>query len=722
MLEQFFFAWCDDVDPWGVEFQREDEEIFELEIAEAEGDFPSLQLDVKNPKVGLLGPGRKQWCWLAWDDGSVVHPMFHGRLVGIPENLQDEIVRLMFIARPSEYPAQKAALAETLRVLPFYDPIWFDQQEVDDDAVLETRMLNFQVDRLTLVTTVSDMLAGEDGVIEVGPDDHLYSRMEVGFEETPKRRVHVTGTVSWVQRATGVVDLTARVVSAFQQAGSVFPWPMVGSYTANGLLASWPQPETSFGGGWKMATGSSAVRAAFTTPSLYAVRYTDKRDSTSILGVEKRDNFGNMMPGQRAREFFIGWRNYDVTFAQEALNLNFLVAHEAARNRSEVVTFTMTSDIQSIQTDPGADEDETIDLSSDLVDQPIDPGEALPIGDLRRNAYFTTDRGQQSLQFLVLLAASKLLVSARAVRITFATPWRIIAPLVNCRKSVHLLDPRLPGGEATGKIVSLRLTASGTGANLAEVTIGCSVGYGIALPAAAAGEDDYADDYADDWTETVGGQTAVIPGQLVYESLDGAVVIDDDGVDLFNLTPETIVEALTITGGPNDQLFAIGDSLAVHPDDTTVKTTGDILGTAVTNLSNVEGLLTGVTYDIGGIGTSRRTGVVAGGPGGVIGARYGVGGELTTFTFDGSAGGTLSRPLVGFDTGITGPASAKGAVLTISAQGGAVFTPDPISALGGTPTIVTLKLVPVAGGDFKTPIEVTVANLVIPKTIDLEAA
>lgn len=705
MAGPFFFAWCDEATVWGPDLHRWDEEIFELELGDAEGDFPSLQLDVKNPRVGLLAAGRNLWGWLAWDNGTAVIPLFHGRLVGVPENLHDEIVRLMFIARPSDYPAQKAALAQTLRVLPFHDPVWQEQQAIDDDSVLETRTLAWQVDRLTLQLSASDELEGEDGTIEIGPDDHFYDAMSVGYAEAPLRRVKVTGTVSYLQQATGQVDLTQRLVSAFQAAGSFFPWPLVGSYTANGLFNSWPQPEAGMGGGWSMALGSSAIEATFVSPSLYGVRYTDKSDSTSVLGVSQRDQFGNALPGEMSREFFVGWRNYDVTFGMSALQVNFACQYDAARKRSEIVTFTMAADVQSILTDPGASEEETIDFTSDLVDKPVDPEGALPIGDLRRNSYFTTDRGQQSLQFLMLLAAARLLTRARAVNIGFQTAFALLAEIVSCRKSVRLLDDRLPGGEATGKITKYRLTASGSGGNIAEVTIGCSVGYGIPLGNALPGEDTYADDYADDYTETTGGQTEIIPGQLLYESLDGTVVVDDDGVDFFNMIPERVVKSLTITGGPNEQRAAIDRSLVETLDTTAHSVAGFVSGTTVTDMTGeLEGLDTSVHYDVTGFRIPNL---------------HGVGGTRTTFVFDGTAGGTLSQgvpdPTAHFPNGM--PLD-----FILSRPSGGVITPDPIGALRAMPTIVALELVPVSGGNFLTPIVVDVAHLVVPKTIDLEAA
>jgi len=46
---------------------------------------------------------------------------------------------------------------------------------------------------------------------------------------------------------------------------------------------------------------------------------------------------------------------------------------------------------------------------------------------------------------------------------------------------------------------------------------------------------------------------------------------------------------------------------------------------------------------------------------------------------------------------------------------------DAIDTLNFVPTQVALSLLPLTGGPFETVIEVTVSDLVIPQTIDLEA-
>jgi hypothetical protein len=707
MAGPHFFAWCDEADVFGPDLAREDEDIFAIALGNAEGNFGSLSVDIINRRIGYLGPGLHQWCWYSWFDGTSIVPLFHGRLLALPDNTQGETVRLMFVAKPSDYLEQKAALAATLRELPWHDPVFQEQQAVDDDAVLETRVGHWHIDPVSLEVSLSNDMPGEDDeIIEVTADDHFYSVADLTYSATPKRRVKVKASGSYNQRVElAEVNLTPMLVKAFREAGSVFDYPLIGSFTSDGLLGDWPKPGDSLGGGWSMSPASFAIPATYAGTPTYSVRYTDKSDSTSVIGSDHRDNFGNILPGFMAHEFFIGWINYDVTFSVAPILVNFIVMCDAARKRNEEITFTMNANVQSVMTDPGDTEEEEITLTTSLIDQPVDAGGVLPIGDPRRNCYFVTDRGGLSVQFLMLLAAATLLRGSRVAQVKFRTTWEFMAGRIATNKSVHLVNPHLPGGQCLGKIISFQLTG-GRGGNVCDVTIACSVGYSLALPTAAEGENTWADDWADDWTETEGAEITVIPGQLLYGALDGTVVIDDDGVDLFNLTPETIVTELTIVNGANDQYNAINGSLLARHDNTRVSTTGDVLGTAVTNLKDPTGLVSGVVYDVMGVSTISL---------------HGPGGSKTTFTFDGTNGGTLSQPGPSSAIGGGGPIAVKGASLTFSRPSGSVFTPDPIAALKDTATKVRLKLLSSDGGDFLTQFDIPVEPLMVPKTIDLEA-
>ncbi len=105
----FFFSWSDPTETtFGPEHHVWDEDIVTFKLDHTEGNCATLDLDVRNPRIGLLNPGRKVWAWFSYDSGSGgVVALFFGRLVGVPTNLLAEVVTLSFIAKPLDFLAQK---------------------------------------------------------------------------------------------------------------------------------------------------------------------------------------------------------------------------------------------------------------------------------------------------------------------------------------------------------------------------------------------------------------------------------------------------------------------------------------------------------------------------------------------------------------------------------------------------------------------------------------
>src|SRR4249920_496772 len=182
----YYFAWVDE----GVAFDpavhnREDEAITSLTVTQSEGDFAGMTIEVVNPGEGLLAPDRLSWCWLSWDNGTAIVPIFHGRIAAVPESIEGEAVRLLFAARPLNFDETKKAYAETLKVLPYYDPVWIAGGLTDPDAVLTGYGTRWHIDRTTLALTHSDELEGEDGTLTIGEADHLYDDFSMSYSEPP---------------------------------------------------------------------------------------------------------------------------------------------------------------------------------------------------------------------------------------------------------------------------------------------------------------------------------------------------------------------------------------------------------------------------------------------------------------------------------------------------------------------------------------------------------
>ncbi len=572
----FFFAWVDASETtFAPAHEVEDEEIVGFNISQDEGDFASLTIDVRNPRIGLLNAGRDVWAWFSRETGSTagVVPLFFGRLIGVPQSVQAEVVTLEFIARPADFDTQKEVLAESLRAQPFYDPIWLSERQVADaDSVLEALNALWHIDRITHVVSVSDNNVGEDGTADLA-GNFIRQSLEISYGDPPARKVEVTGKVEWSQKASGVFDVTDRMYVAF--GGSVASF-------SERIESAWPTAGSRSAPGWTVETSQISKRGDLT---------------------------------ESFQSFF--HKGY-VTLRGWFYNIQLSFRYEADRKRQEEVSFTLSAGVQSLLTEAGDDEVIQLDLSSQDVDKLIDPSTTsdpdgvAPIGDVARNSYFATGRGHRSVEYLISLAAAKLLFHARAVRINVTVPWAVGIDL-SCRQNVRVADARIPGGSATGKVIGYELIFDG-GAAFCRVAIGCTVGDGSGATGITAddGDPDYVEDgYVEDWQTRTDRTIVAITGTVAYD--DYAIPPGGADIPFGTLVSEDVITAIGVVDGLETQQALLRS-----------------------RLSNTE--------------------------------------------------------------------------------------EDVVAALAERPTTVTITFVPMTGGPFGRSIPVTVTDLVVPRTIDLEAA
>lgn len=527
-MSTVYFAWVEPTETtFNSSHERSDEDVFAFEIAHTEGDHAALLVDIINPRVGLLNDSREQWAWLSFsDDETDTTPIFFGRLVGVPEQLQDNIVRLAFTAMPQGFDETKAALADSLRVLPNYDPVWIVADRRDDpDSVLEGYPALFHVDRVTHVVTISDILTGEDGVIDLA-GDFFHDSLDITYGPSPVRKVFVEGEVYWTQVVAGSINLTDEIVAAFEEAGTTKPY-MISSITGEGLMADWPQEGRRIGGGWTVGESSIVRTDGFVAQqSWYPTHMVDGRSAS-----------------------FPVW----------AMRPEFNVTYEAQRRYSELVRFTLTADVQPLLTEPGEEETIRVTLASPDVDDLIGPADTdnpdgtMPIEDTRRRTYFNTERGRLSVEALIAIARARLLARARAVEIRLATNIRNGLAL-SCRSNVKIDDTRLPGGTATGKVMGYTLSLNGdTGQALCEIIMGCSIGRGDTVTA-EPGEPSYVETgVLEPGIQVMTGQSFMpFAGEVTYEEF-GHIPPSDDGLDFFDLRPADVIIEISVQYGETEQ-------------------------------------------------------------------------------------------------------------------------------------------------------------------------
>ncbi len=383
-MSRFYFAWVDATETtWGPEHLVEDEVIKSLTIEHKEGGIPTLSIDIRNPGIGLLAGGRQKWAWVSYDDGDTITPLMFGQVLGMPSDLFGEVVTLQFTARALDYEEQKQNLAETLKVSPWYDPIFLSPEERDNpDRILEAYSGLWHVDRTSLEVTVSDVLLGEDALEVFTEADVPYDSVTCQLAQTPLRSVTVNANVTWTQTATGQIDISPRP-------------SIITTLTGDGLISGWPKPLSSLGGGWSAAQASAIdlSHSAAASTATYTSNYQNKEkehengDTLSInasatvptgpigdsriLSAESQIGFFDPYADPQVNipasskvsiMYVVGWR----------VGLTLIAQYDAKRQRSERIKFTLNADLQDILSDPeAADNTDVISISGADVGQPI---------------------------------------------------------------------------------------------------------------------------------------------------------------------------------------------------------------------------------------------------------------------------------------------------------------------------------------------------------------
>jgi hypothetical protein len=573
MAKKFFFAWVDANTAFDPDVHNvEDEDVFAFNLSQVEGDFASLEVMIRNPRVGLLKTGRKVWAWFSMDTGTEIKPLFLGRVVGLPTNLFDTIVTLEFTARPTDFVAQKAALAELLKEPPYYDPIFISPDSWDDpDTVLEGRTVLWHIDPVTHEVTVSDVLVPEDGTIDLAEEDIVYSSMQVTLEQVPLSTCTVTATIPWAQVAAGVVNLTP-LLYQFRDPTSDRQ-PALTSFTMDGLISDWPKDGDSLGEGW------SAINSSITDVSMTAGKpfLTEGGVNAPIPEIFDVSNLPPMTRGSLhfpirvTGEYKSGTGEASINLDYELVGaqLGYAQAELSAQytrtvDFGQVVQFTMTCDMQKIIT--LAEEDQTLllNISANKVTDVTADG-SIPLPDARARDYINTARGIQSIEHLVMVARANLVLRSRAVKISFQAIDFVAALDVTLRKGAFIHDHRLPGGEAAGKIVAYSFSLDGdAGEPKAIITMGSSIGYGVAHTPETSDPTYVEVGYVDDPYQYLIHGTTLLPTSDVQYSVQ-LVEPQDDGLNFqAGISARTAVRQLTITNASWVQRGYMEDAVSVE--------------------------------------------------------------------------------------------------------------------------------------------------------------
>jgi hypothetical protein len=300
--------------------------------------------------------------------------------------------------------------------------------------------------------------------------------------------------------------------------------------------SNWPKPGAGLGNGWTVAdstaknlldftvlTESSSSEVTTIFPDGDTVRGTSSistskvKNQVNLIEVTKlTTNDQVTVSTQPVRDTATGFvqtfvSNYsrnttevDVQVSIQEIKPTLTATFQSSGQMGERVSINLVADVQPILTDPaGSDVLQLQDMRSVNLSEAIDS--VVPMGDPARQSYIGQSRGDQSIQYLILLLRANLMKRARVVEITFAPPLERM-PEITLRKNAYLVEPRI--GNATGKIIGYSLGLDGSDGKIkCEVKIGCAIGHG-GSHTSTAGTGHYAS------TNYVGGVYQQLSGQM----------------------------------------------------------------------------------------------------------------------------------------------------------------------------------------------------------------
>lgn len=516
-MATFYFAFVESTDStFDNAFKRNDADVFSFELTHEEGQFPRLEIQIKNPRQALLSSSRKQWCWLSYENGNLFSPLFFGRIIGAPEQIQNEIIKLNYLAKPKDFQNQKEAIAAGLRTLPLFDPIWIQpEKRLDPDIVLESRPVLWHIDRTSLNVSLSHIIDGEDGTIDLN-NNVIYDSVDVNYSTPPLEKVDVEGTVTWTEKVKGVINL-----------GSSLKY--LETFTGNGLLSAWPEYGTDIGGNW-------------------------------TVGVAKIVRLDTLTRDLKIFSFYDTNTNRIAAFPVYQFYINQKMNYKADRARSETVKFTVYGGVQNIFANKTEEMTDIFSVSTTDIDKPIDENTPPLVKNLTRT-YFKIPRGRQSIEYLMAVATTKILSRSRSVIVSGQTNFESGIGF-SCRKNLTFDDSRVSSNIFVGKIIDYTLFCNGdTGETGAKFTIGCSVGNG-AITTVASGSPTYVDNYVSGYQFYDGAEFLFPSGGITFQDFSNAR-INDDGLDFSNFTKSNALFLVKILNPYNEQvgrLYASGSA------------------------------------------------------------------------------------------------------------------------------------------------------------------
>lgn len=446
---KFFFASVDHTqdtfDP--STHKREDIKVLRMEINHSENDFAHLYLEVSQD-YNL--PDNK-YIWVSVEHDNNIHPLFFGILTNFPYSNNNNIMKLEYIAQFPGWEEQKSNLAQSLRVLPYWDDVFIPPgNENNYDKILESRPCAWHYDRINGAVTISSIAEG-DRIIDLG-QDIVEDSININIIGSALEKINIVGVVHWQQQINGNISLKKDILKAFGgQVQTLSPR----------LQKNWPKEGVVIGdSGFRINKSKCNEVRRITFPD------GANAETSNYFAVKSNTKYRSNISD--VHRMLLGSDTVHVTTPKYTYNIDFDAGFNYRQTRKEIIDIDIDVKLQNIKSNTEGGAVYIVKNSND-IERRQDTNQSM-------FSYFLTDRGKMSFLYLLETAKAIAVKSSRNIDISFETSFDKLID-VSCRDSIKIYSPRIPGGHALGKVSSYKLIACGkTGDLKSVVNIGVTTG------------------------------------------------------------------------------------------------------------------------------------------------------------------------------------------------------------------------------------------------------
>jgi hypothetical protein len=523
----FHFAWVDDSETTFIAgtHAREDEQIFSLVIAQNEGEFATAEIVIENPGEGLLNPARKQYAWIGVTADAVTTALFFGRVTAFPRDVVGQQVTLEFTAQFPGWEAARDTLFQSLKVAPYWDTAFIPASELTNpDQALEARSALYHYDRVTGAIALSDIITG---TATTAVSDHLQDSVQFDLAAAPATSATVTATVEWEQHIIGESEGPHFEIK--KQFGGVREQLHRRQPAARLAVGRRHHRRPERLSGHILEDHADRPAAGIDARAVGHLQGRDQRGRADLCESVVRD-LGQVArrPGQA------------------------LVVRYGADGRLQLPPAALGDpDLHRRQRRPGLG---VRRRRRRRQDRPPGRGRGRAGADSGALVELLPDRprqGQLPVSARPRPGPARRVGARRRDHLRAAVLQRMLD--VSCANAYTLTDASLPGGTATGKTKSYRLSVDGaTGATAATITIAVSVGNGATYTAAGTAGTCAKLTALVAGAQALSGEQAPSPlSDMIYEPYDRQVPDDPPIID--RIANDQLVQSLTVANGPDAQ-------------------------------------------------------------------------------------------------------------------------------------------------------------------------